>query len=78
MYKAYSILGFNTPQTVFNGRLGPPHSISPDHIMYHQLLEQCGLLREKPEQQLSENALAFAGSFHYAEFITIFEAADAV
>jgi hypothetical protein len=43
---------------IYQGQLGPSHSIGPDNIRYHQLLGQCGQVREKLEQQLSEDALA--------------------
>ena len=43
---------------LYHGRLGPSHSISPDNIRYHQLLDRCSELREKVEKQLSEDALA--------------------
>jgi hypothetical protein len=42
---------------LYHGRLGPSHSISPDKIRYHQLLERCSELREKLEHQLTEDAL---------------------
>ena len=43
---------------LYHGRLGPSHSITPDNAEYHQLLDICSELREKLEQQLSEDALA--------------------
>ena len=43
---------------LYHGRLGPSHSITPDNTEYHQLLDKCSALREKLEQQLSEDALS--------------------
>ena len=43
---------------LYHGRLGPSHSIKPDNIRYHQLLDKCSELREKLEPQLSEDGLA--------------------
>ena len=43
---------------LYHGRLGPSHSIKPDNIRYHQLLDKCSELREKLEPQLSEDELA--------------------
>ena len=43
---------------IYHGRLGPSHSISPDILRYHQLLDKCIELREKLEPQLSEDGLA--------------------
>ena len=43
---------------IYHGRLGPSHSISPDILRYHQLLDKCSELREKLEPQLSEDGLA--------------------
>ncbi len=43
---------------LYHGRLGPSHSISPDNIRYHQLLDRGSELGEKVEKELSEDALA--------------------
>ena len=43
---------------LYHGRLGPSHSIAPNNSEYHQLLDKCSALREKLEQQLSEEMLA--------------------
>jgi hypothetical protein len=50
--------GMGAISELYHGRLGPSHSIKPDNIRYHQLLDKCSELREKLEPQLSEDGLA--------------------
>ncbi len=50
---------------LYHGRLGPSHSIKPDNIRYHQLLDKCSELREKLEPQLSEDGLAVFAAVSY-------------
>ena len=40
---------------LYHGRVGPSHTISPENVRYHSLMEQCGELREKLKSQLTDS-----------------------
>lgn len=42
---------------LYQGRVGPSHTISPENVRYHSLMEQCGELREKLKSQLTDENL---------------------